>query len=177
MSKKALKSKFVQISKDIINIQANTEPTKAEDEEDGAIHGFIENRTVFSYTSSGEKFQNRHWTQIQQYLSQSYVSHDHCDVSVVVSDGSVSVNRLMILLLFPDVLHVSDDDLELVIVPDYTLDQMKEFIDSLLNSSISSDMKVDTDFDHNNNNSVPLPEPPLPHHLDHAYCQKVWVPL
>ena len=40
----ALKSKFVQISKDILNIRANTEPTKAEDE-DGAIHGFIENRT------------------------------------------------------------------------------------------------------------------------------------
>ena len=68
----ALKSKFVQISKDIINIRANTEPTKAEDE-DGAIHGFIENRTVFSDTSSGEQFQNRHWTKIQKYPGQSYV--------------------------------------------------------------------------------------------------------
>ena len=67
--KMALKSKFVQISKDIINIWANTEPTKAEDEEDGAIHGFIKNRTVFSDTSSGEQFQNHHWTQIQKYLS------------------------------------------------------------------------------------------------------------
>ena len=25
--------------------------------------------------------------------------------------------------------------------------------------------------------NVPLPQPPPPHHLDHAYCQKVWVPL
>ena len=78
----ALKSKFVQISKDIINIRANTEPMKAEDE-DGAIHGFIENRTVFSDTSSGEQFQNCHWTQIQKYLSESYVPHHHCDVSIV----------------------------------------------------------------------------------------------
>ena len=145
----ALKSKFVQISKDIINIGANTEPTKAEDE-DGAIHGFIENRTVFSDTSSGEQFQNLHWTQIQKYLSESYVSHHHCDVSIMVSDGSVLVNRLMILLLFPEVLHVCDNDLELVIVPSYTLDQVREFIESLLNS----DVKDVTDSDHNNNNSV-----------------------
>ena len=49
----AVKSKFVQISKDIINIWANTEPTQAEDD-DGAVHWFIVNRTVFSDTSSGE---------------------------------------------------------------------------------------------------------------------------
>ena len=98
---------------------------KAEDE-DGAIHGFIENRTVFSDTSSGEQFQNRHWPQIQNYLSESYVSHHHCDVSIMVSDGSVLVNRLMILLLFPEVLHVCDDDLESVIVPAFTLDKMTE---------------------------------------------------
>ena len=145
----ALKSKFVQISKDIINIQANTEPTKAEDE-DGAIHGFIENRTVFSDTSSGEQFQNCHWTQIQKYLSESYVSHHHCDVSIMVSDGSVLVNRLMILLLFPEVLHVCDDDLESVIVPAYTVNQVTEFIESLLNSDVKDVM----DSDHNNNNSV-----------------------
>ena len=122
---------------------------KAEDE-DGAIHGFIENRTVFSDTSSGEQFQNRHWPQIQNYLSESYVSHHHCDVSIMVSDGSVLVNRLMILLLFPEVLHVCDDDLESVIVPAYTLDHVREFIESLLNS----DVKDVTDSDHNNNNSV-----------------------
>ena len=144
-----MKSKFVQISKDIINIRANTKPTKAEDE-DRAIHGFIENRTVFSDTSSGEQFQNRHWPQIQNYLSESYVSHHHCDVSIMVSDGSVLVNRLMILLLFPEILHVCDNDLESVIVPSYTLDQVREFIESLLNS----DVKDVKDSDHNNNNSV-----------------------
>ena len=130
----ALKSKFVQISKDILNIRANTEPTKAEDE-DGAIHGFIENnngfienRTVFSDTSSGEQFQNCHWTQIQKYLSESYVPHHHCDVSITFSDGSVLVNRLMILFLFPEVLHVCDDDLESVIILAFTLDKVTEFI-------------------------------------------------
>ena len=60
------------------------------------------------------------------------------------------VNRLMILLLFPKVLHVCDDDLESVIVPAYTLDKVTEFIESLLNS----DVKDVTDSDHNNNNSV-----------------------
>ena len=112
---------------------------------DGAIHGFID-------TSSGEheQFQNRHWPQIQKYLSESYVPHHHCDVSIMVSDGSVLVNRLMILLLFPEVLHVCDNDLESVIVPSYTLDQVREFIESLL----ISDVKDVTDSDHNNNNSV-----------------------
>ena len=78
------------------------------------------------------------------------MSHHHCDVSIMVSDGSVLVNRLMILLLFPEVLHVCDNDLESVIVPSYTLDQVREFIESLLNS----DVKDVTDSDHNNNNSV-----------------------
>ena len=111
------------------------------------IHEFIENRTVFSDTSSGEQC---HWTQIQKYLSESYVPHHHCDVSIMVSDGSVLVNRLMILFLFPEVLHVCDNDLESVIVPSYTLDQVREFIESLLNS----DVKDVKDSDHNNNNSV-----------------------
>ena len=56
----------------------------------------------------------------------------------------------MILLLFPEVLHVCDNDLELVIVPAYTLDQVREFIESLLNSDVKDVM----DSDHNNNNSV-----------------------
>ena len=99
-------------------------------------------------TFSGEQFQNRHWTQIQKYLSESYVSNHHCDVSIMVSDGSVLVNRF--LFLFPEVLHVCDNDLELVIVPSYTLDQVREFIESLLNS----DVKDVKDSDHNNNNSV-----------------------
>ena len=38
----AVKSKFDQISKDIINIQANTEPTQAEDD-DGAVLAWSKN--------------------------------------------------------------------------------------------------------------------------------------
>ena len=78
------------------------------------------------------------------------MSHHHCDVSVMVSDGSVLVNRLMILLLLPEVLHVCDDDLESVIVPASTSDKVREFIESLLNS----DVKDVQDSDNNNNNSV-----------------------
>ena len=138
MSKKALKSKFVKITKDIINIRANGEPTTAEDDE--AVHGFIENRTVFgSETSSGDQFQNHHWSRIQKYLRQSYVSNQYCDVNVIISDGTISVNWLMVILLFPDVLNVHDGDLESVIVPDYTLDQIKDKIKSLLNFSNIND--------------------------------------
>ena len=53
----------------------------------------------------------------------------------MVSDGTIVLNRLIIILLFPDVLHVPDDDLELVIVPDFSLDQIKDNIKSLLNFS------------------------------------------
>ena len=45
-------SKFVQISKDVVNIRAHTEPVEVVDEEE-TIHGFIENRTVFGKPSSG----------------------------------------------------------------------------------------------------------------------------
>ena len=46
MSKKALKSKFVHFTKDIVNIRAITEHTKAEDDNE-TVHIFIENRRVF----------------------------------------------------------------------------------------------------------------------------------
>ena len=38
----------------------------------------------------------------------------------------------MVILLFPDVLHVHGNDLESVIAPDYTLDQIKVNIKALL---------------------------------------------
>ena len=64
----------------------------------------------------------------------------------MVSDGTIVVNRLMIILLFPVVLHY-DEELEYVIVPEYTLDQIKDNINSLLNSSNIKDIN-------NNNKSV-----------------------
>ena len=58
--------------------------------------------------SLSEQFQNLRWTQIQNYLRQSYDSNHLCDVSVMVSDGTIVLNRLIVILLFPDVLHVPD---------------------------------------------------------------------
>ena len=85
-------------------------------------------------------------------MRRSYVSNDHCDVTIIVSDGTVAVNKLMVILLFPDVLHVHDNDLESVIAPDYTLNQIKVNIKSLL---YVPDIICDVDsFDYNNNNSV-----------------------
>ena len=56
----------------------------------------------------------------------------------MVSDGTIVINRLLVILLFPNVLRVHDDDLVLVIVPDYSLDQIKDSIKSLLNFSNTS---------------------------------------
>ena len=108
--------------------------------------------TVFGgELSPSEQFQKHYWTQIQTYFRQSYDSNLHCDVSVMVCDGTVRVSKLMVILLFPDVLHICDDDLESVIVPDFTLDEFKETIESLLNFSIISDVDDNNDFDYNNN--------------------------
>ena len=75
----------------------------------------------------GHSFRIIYWSRIQKYLRHSYVSNHHCDVNVVVSDGTVAINRLMVILLFPEVLHTCDNNvLELVIVPDYTLDQIED---------------------------------------------------
>ena len=56
----------------------------------------------------------------------------------MVSDGTIVLNRLIVILLFPNVLHVHDNDLVLVIVPDNSLDQIKDSIKSLLNFSNTS---------------------------------------
>ena len=55
-----MKSKFVQVAKDVINIQADSEPSKAEvDEEPLHCSWIIEKRAVFgSEKPSGEQFQN-----------------------------------------------------------------------------------------------------------------------
>ena len=78
----ALRSKFVQLTNDIVNIRAITDP--AEDEDDNeTVHGFIENRTVFG--ASGELLQYHHWQSVQKYLRQSYISKRHCAVSIIVT--------------------------------------------------------------------------------------------
>ena len=63
----------------------------------------------------------------------------------MVSDGTIVVNRLIVILLFPNVLHVHDDDLKLVIVPDQIKDNLKSLL-NFSNNCINSDC--------NNNNSV-----------------------
>ena len=144
-------TKFVQISEDIINIRGVTDPNEYEDG-DEQVHGFVGNQLYPVFGGklfSSELFQNLHWTQIQNYLRHSYDSNHLCDVSVMVSDGTIVLNRLIVILLFPDVLHVPDDDLELVIVPEYSLDQIKDIINSLLNFS-----NTNNNSDCNNNNSV-----------------------
>ena len=107
-----LRAKFVQLTKDIVNIRAITDPIEDEDDNE-TVHGFVENRTVFG--ASGELFQYDHWPSIQKYLRQSYISKSHCDVSIIVSDGTIEVNRLIILLLFPVLLQACHEDLESVI--------------------------------------------------------------
>ena len=59
-----LGSKFVQITKEIVNIPAISENTEAEDNNE-TVHGFIENRTVFG--ASGELFKYHHWPSVQKY--------------------------------------------------------------------------------------------------------------
>ena len=66
-------TKFVQISKDIINIRGVTDPNEYEDG-DEQVHGFVRNQLhpVFGgKLFSSELFQNLHWTQIQNYLRHS----------------------------------------------------------------------------------------------------------
>ena len=60
-----MKSKLVQVAKDVINIRADGEPSKAEVDEE-PLHGFIEKRAVFG-TVNIEQFQNHHWKRIQKY--------------------------------------------------------------------------------------------------------------
>ena len=69
----------------------------------------------------------------------------------MVSDGTIVINRLIVILLFSNVLRVHDDDLVLVIVPDYSLDQIKDSIKSLLNFSNTSN---NNDCNNNNNSAV-----------------------
>ena len=62
-------AKFVQLSKDIVNIRGVTDP-KSEDG-DEQVRGFVGNQLfpVFGgKQSSSEQFQNLHWTQIQNYV-------------------------------------------------------------------------------------------------------------
>ena len=84
--KKALKSKFVHFTKDIVNIQAITEHTKAEDDNE-TVHIIIENRTVFrqggpnageEYEGDGDKVIKRDCHQVEEDCNPVQISCPGC---------------------------------------------------------------------------------------------------
>ena len=86
MSKKALNSKFVHLTKDIVNIRAITEHTKAEDDNE-TVHIFIENRTVFRQggpnageedEGEGDKVSKRDCHQVEEDCNPVQISCPGC---------------------------------------------------------------------------------------------------
>jgi len=67
-----------------------------------------------------------HWPTIQEILLTSYESGLLCDVKVIASDGYLLVNRILVILLYAEFLKNFDEDLEIVLLPDATVKDLKE---------------------------------------------------
>ena len=82
-----MRAKITQIDRDKVNICVD----KQLDREEGAIHGFIGKKTIFA--GSKKYSGDCHREFLQNCLRESLYDSNLCDVHLVMSDGSLDVNR------------------------------------------------------------------------------------
>ena len=115
-----MKTKYVKISDDTINIRA-----KDDLDDDDDVHGFISKRTVFSSKNKNEDDNRHYWRQMQEQMRLCHESGEFAETRLVTRDGEIRVNSVTALLLFTDLSLFDCDDVEVVIVPDSSKQELE----------------------------------------------------
>ena len=82
-----MRVKITQIDREQVNISFDKQP----DWEEEAIHGFIGKKTIFAGHKKHSRESHREF--LQNCLRESLSDSQLCDVKLVLSDGSIDVNR------------------------------------------------------------------------------------
>ena len=92
--KRGVKSRLVKSSGDNIRVRLQEENESGED----PVLGFISNRPpVFS--ESNDSYKNTQWRRVQSILPEGHKNNLFCDLTLVVQDGSISLNSLVAFLI------------------------------------------------------------------------------
>ena len=126
--KRGAKSRLVKLSEDTITVRLQKENEAVED----PVLGFISNRTVFSRSIDDDSYKDTQWRRVQGIFQESRERNLFCDVTLVVRDGSIALNRLISILIIPSLLQCgSDDDLEVILLPDFSKGEIEELLHKL----------------------------------------------
>ena len=124
--KRGVKSRLVKSSGDNIRVRLQEENESGED----PVLGFISNRPVFS--ESNDSYEDTQWRRVQSILQEGHKNNLFCDLTLVVQDGSISLNRLVAVLIIPIILQCgSHDDLEVILLPDFTRKEIEDLLEKL----------------------------------------------
>ena len=125
----------MKLSGDTITVRLQKENEAYED----PVLGFIANRTVFSRSIYEDSFKDTQWRRVQGILQESRERNLFCDLTLVVRDGSITLNRLISILIIPSLLQCgSHDDLEVILLPDFSKGDIEELLKKLFQDSDNS---------------------------------------
>jgi len=129
------------------------------DDDNQSIHGFLENRTIFvdhkiSKEAHSEKLSSNpnsvtHFNFLRSCFEESLKDGLHCDTILILADSTLKINKILAVLMFPLLCECGDMmDHTTIILPDYTLEQIKSILDSFLGKNYvlgSNNFKMSSD--------------------------------
>ena len=146
--KSGVKSRLVKVSDSAIRVRVSND-LEADDDD---LHGFISRRSVFRRTCDEDSYKDTQWGRIKGILQDSHQRNEFCDLSLVVNDGIIQLSRLVTILILPTLLQCgSQDDVEVILLPDYSKQEIEDLLQTLFGEVDSvpsnSDIKCDSDAD------------------------------
>lgn len=115
------------------------------DDDNQSIHGFLENRTIFvdhKETTidplSGNPNSVSHFNFLRCCLEEALNEKLYCDTTLILSNSTMSVNRLLVVLVFPWLNDDENPNVEVIILPDYSLEEMQDIFDKFLGGTTNS---------------------------------------
>ena len=93
--KRGVKSRLVKSSGDNIRVRLQEENEAGED----PVLGFIANRPVFDKSDDEDSYRGTQWRRVQSILPEGHKNNLFCDLTLVVQDGSISLNSLVAFLI------------------------------------------------------------------------------
>jgi len=128
------------------------------DDDNQSIHGFLENRTIFVDHKldkeanldplSGNPNSVTHFNFLRSCFEEALRENLYCDTILILADSSLSLNRLLAVLIFPLLGHCDNLDCATIILPDYTLEQIQSIFDRFLGRNYvvgSNNFKMSSD--------------------------------
>jgi len=114
------------------------------DDDNHYIHGFLENRTIFvdnknegAYVSwTGNPNSTLHYNFLRNCLHDAFKDHLYADTRLILADGDLFMNRVLVMLIFSQLMKFGDDDdvETIILLPDYTVHEIHYMLKKLLDN-------------------------------------------